>query len=128
MTTPPPPCSCPLSGWCERHQRTKSEHLHHLCQTDERYRANWDKEAPKQGVAAKAASLSSAVGKWIAAGRPVRNQDEIDSAFDVCKGCEFYKPAGAESGSCGKCGCYVNRRGMLNKIRMATESCPVGKW
>ena len=125
MTTP---CDCPLAGWCDRHKREKTPHLHKLCQTDERYRSKWDKEAPKQSAIAKAARLTTAVGKWMAAGQPVRNQDEIDIAFATCGTCEFYKPSSDDSGTCGKCGCYVNRRGMLNKIRMATESCPIGKW
>lgn len=73
------------------------------------------------------AGLAGAVVKWIAAGSPVRTQEQIDAAFDICKSCEFFKGEG-DSGTCQKCGCYVNRVGVLNKIRMATEKCPDGLW
>jgi hypothetical protein len=122
------PCSCPLAGWCERHQRKKTPHLHHLCQTSAQHRLKWDKDPPLKKLVRKASKLGKAVKKWMAAGAPVRTQPEIDAAFSICHACEFFQPLKHESGTCQKCGCFVNRNGLLNKIRMATESCPEGKW
>jgi len=41
-------CECELAGWCERHQRMKSDRMLHLCKTDARYRASWSGAKPEQ--------------------------------------------------------------------------------
>lgn len=38
----PKECSCPLAGYCERHSIKKTEHWHHLCQSNDSYREVWD--------------------------------------------------------------------------------------
>lgn len=35
-------CECKLAGWCNRHQRTKTDHLLHLCQTRDDYFNLWE--------------------------------------------------------------------------------------
>lgn len=35
-------CECPLAGYCARHKRNKTQHLHRLCQTDQRYFNYWE--------------------------------------------------------------------------------------
>ncbi len=35
-------CTCPLAGWCERHQVVKHKTWHKLCQSHAKYRAAWD--------------------------------------------------------------------------------------
>lgn len=35
-------CTCPMAGHCARHGVEKSEHWHHLCQTNPKYRSAWD--------------------------------------------------------------------------------------
>jgi len=69
-----------------------------------------------------------ALSRWIKAGRPVREEAEIEQIFETyCKPCEAYD---VESSSCCHCGCRVNlmKAATLNKIAMATEECPLGKW
>ena len=47
-------------------------------------------------------------------------QDIIDKRWDECQKCEFLlKP----TNNCKKCGCF-----MAVKTRVATASCPIGKW
>lgn len=46
-------CTCPVAGYCARHNREKPEHLHRLCQTDQRYFDLWD-NPPHRGVKAAA--------------------------------------------------------------------------
>jgi hypothetical protein len=36
-------CECPVAGWCNRHNMTKTEHLHRLCRTDGGYFGLWEK-------------------------------------------------------------------------------------
>jgi len=69
-----------------------------------------------------------ALSRWIKAGRPVRCEEEIKQIFEsFCEPCEAYE---GESSFCLHCGCRVNlaNAAMLNKIAMATEECPMGKW
>ena len=67
-----------------------------------------------------------ALSRWIKAGRPVRSEADIEWIYEMyCKPCEVY-----ENGKCDHCGCAVNllRSATQNKIAMATEECPLGKW
>lgn len=36
------PCTCPLAGWCNRHNVDKPKVWHQLCQTRDNYRKAWD--------------------------------------------------------------------------------------
>ncbi len=50
----------------------------------------------------------------------IYDQDVIDKRWDECANCEFLiKP----TNNCKKCGCF-----MKAKTRVATASCPIGKW
>ncbi len=66
-----------------------------------------------------------ALACWTAAGMPTRKQAEVERLEAICRECGHY-----HKGRCAKCGCCVNKSkvAVLNKIRMATESCPDGKW
>ena len=69
-----------------------------------------------------------ALSRWIKAGRPVREEEDIRRIFETCcKPCEAYD---AQSSVCRYCGCRVNlvKAAPLNKIAMATEECPIEKW
>ncbi|MFA5056484.1 MAG: hypothetical protein WC485_00085 [Opitutaceae bacterium] len=68
--------------------------------------------------------------RWYKAGRPKRSQEEVEQIYNTfCRPkprpCQYFV-----DGKCSKCGCNVNlsKLTVLNKIKMATESCPVGKW
>ncbi len=69
-----------------------------------------------------------ALSRWIKAGRPIRNEDEILDIFTThCQGCEYLDE---NYGRCKICGCHVGTATspLLNKIAMGTEHCPEGKW
>ena len=79
-------------------------------------------------LATRAIRYSRAVRRWIAAGRPERSEEEVRRIHETyCEPCEQFDETRQ---ACVICGCRVRRRGvtLLNKIRMATESCPLGKW
>lgn len=72
-----------------------------------------------------------AVANWISRGRPKRSDDEVRELFAICTACTpHFRPNNESVGSCGLCGCRLSIGGsaMTNKLRMATESCPDGKW
>jgi hypothetical protein len=71
-------------------------------------------------LAKQITNVTLATLKWVAAGRPIRSKEEQAAILETCKGCEFYM---LDKGRCSKCGCYLKQ-----KIKMATEACPVGKW
>lgn len=68
---------------------------------------------------------ASALSKWAAKGFPRRSQKEVERIErECCIPCEKYV-----NGKCGECHCKVNKGpAVVNKIRMATEDCPLGKW
>lgn len=66
-----------------------------------------------------------ALARWTAASMPTRNQAEVERLETICVACEHYR-----NGRCARCGCCVNksRVAVRNKIKMATENCPIKKW
>lgn len=104
------------------------------CRCGRRY--DWDGEIvwnpgssddPPRRIAAttKAFRYAEALARWVKAGRPVRSTEEVDRILDICQACEYY-----ENETCQKCGCVIRKKpaAFRNKLKMATESCPVEKW
>ena len=73
----------------------------------------------------KLGHYARALRAWRAAGYPVRSDAEVAAIVAICQACEKF-----EAGHCQICGCAVNERrwAVANKARMATETCPLGKW
>lgn len=71
---------------------------------------------------------TSAIQRWVAAGRPTRTAEQIKSIFeDHCNKCDMYD---REKNSCKNCGCSLATTGnpLTNKLAMGTEKCPLGRW
>ena len=67
---------------------------------------------------------AAAVVRWIAAGRPVREDSEVERIAEICRACPEF-----ERGRCRVCGCrLLGRSALVSKVRMATEHCPHGYW
>ncbi len=74
----------------------------------------------------KAVRYGKAVKRWIAAGRPERSDEEVNEIYEtLCQPCQHFNGK-----SCKICGCRIKRSGqaLANKVRMATEHCPIKKW
>lgn len=72
----------------------------------------------------KAGRYLSSSMDWVAAGAPIRTDEETARTFELCKACDHYR-----DGSCDVCGCHVGTgSGLTSKNRRATEHCPLGKW
>ena len=97
----------------------------------------------KEGTSALGLSVGlvnrwkDAVIKWNRAGRPVRTDEEVASCLAVCVANDVKTEGGRKcyttswiGGRCKQCGCRVNEGSIpvANKIRMATEDCPLGLW
>jgi hypothetical protein len=78
------------------------------------------------------AAYAKEIRRWQKAGRPIRSDAEVERLYVLCSSqtepCRFFKPPRKEGkkGRCLLCGCRINigRYGLLNKLRMATTSCP----
>jgi hypothetical protein len=69
-------------------------------------------------------NFSQALARWALAGMPRRSQPEIDERLAICQTCEYLKHQ-----HCQKCGCAcVETNRLMNKLALATERCPLGKW
>jgi hypothetical protein len=82
------------------------------------------------GVVTLGVHYVSAIARWVAAGRPTRSQERINEILTtICDAkpvpCEKFK-----DGACSSCGCKINANpsALRNKLAMATEACPLGKW
>ena len=76
----------------------------------------------------KVMNYFGAVRRWVASGRPTRTPDEIKELFEThCQGCDMYD---AEKHACKSCGCNIAPVGdpLDNKLAMATEHCPLGRF
>jgi hypothetical protein len=86
-------------------------------------------EAPETpALAQQAKNYWKAVKKWIAAGRPTRDNSEVKKIHaNYCLRCDWYDK---DSERCKGCGCKVKPAGkaLLNKVKMATEHCPRDFW
>jgi len=71
-----------------------------------------------------AVQLAKATARWVAAGSPVRSEERIREIHAICEGCDKYFEQRPGWGKCKVCRCRLNITGKLNKILMATESCP----
>lgn len=76
----------------------------------------------------KISNYASAVRRWVAAGRPVRSDKQVAEIYENhCSGCQMFD---AEKQACKSCGCAVSKGSfpLTNKLKMATESCPLGRF
>lgn len=80
----------------------------------------------------KVVRYASSTENWIKAGSPVRTDEEVETILKICQSneCKQFQPHNdGQTGVCRVCGCELNKMGgLVNKIRRATESCPLGKW
>lgn len=97
---------------------------------------------PLPSLAEQASHYGVALVAWVKAGRPVRDDSEVELIFHICEQCpKFVK----EENKCSVCGCNVKGvkgdedflqkfltvihvEAIRNKAMMATESCPKGEW
>jgi len=87
---------------------------------------NWEAmpECPGPTAAQKVWSYAAAVSRWITAGRPERNHEEVQQLLAICQKCHFFA-----DNTCRKCGCRLaGRNALVSKLKMATEHCPIGRW
>lgn len=67
---------------------------------------------------ARVANASRAAGRFVAAGLPLADEALRASRLATCGDCPFL-----DAGRCRLCGCWT-----AAKARLATESCPDGRW
>ena len=64
--------------------------------------------------------------RWVADGRPVRSGESVEALRSICRECRFF-----DGNICThkKCGCNVAQGHWWgDKLRWATEHCPIKKW
>ena len=76
----------------------------------------------------KVTNYFGAIRRWAALGKPTRSQEEINILYeDHCKKCERYDE---KKHACKNCGCSVSTDSspLSNKLAMASEHCPLGRF
>jgi len=78
------------------------------------------------------AAYREAMARWRAAGKPRRWKAGIEAIFSICAACPEFDRIAPWRGRCKVCRCYLGRHKhkwwQANKIALATEHCPLGKW
>jgi hypothetical protein len=75
-------------------------------------------------ISQQAASLGKSLLNWTSSGLAPTPPDALAERTGICKACpEWDSSALGGTGRCAKCGCST-----WAKLRMSTESCPLGKW
>jgi hypothetical protein len=70
------------------------------------------------------ARFGHAAGRFIRHGAPTTPPEALATREATCRACDQWDASALNStGRCRKCGCST-----WAKLRMATESCPIGKW
>jgi hypothetical protein len=69
-------------------------------------------------------SAAVAAAKHVATGMKQVDEETYKKRRETCDACEHHEPV---QDRCLKCGCYLEAA-LLKKLRMASESCPIGKW
>ncbi len=104
----------------------------HCCGRDEYDPTLFDDGTPPPPppLVTRAARYVSAFTRWILAGRPTRDDAAVDQLFAAhCGPCPLFTGE-----LCRVCGCAVgdvsreSASRVANKLRWATEHCPLGKW
>lgn len=94
-----------------------------------------DEPTPTSGEAPQYPNLGlqlwmykAALSRWNKAGRPTRSPERVEEILEThCKRCDWYDPTKKR---CKGCGCKVTNGAVavINKIKMATETCPKNIW
>lgn len=91
-------------------------------------RCNTETREHEARLGEKVMNYFGAVRRWVAKGKPTRSAEEIKKLFEEhCKGCERYDKA---KHACKNCGCAVSTDSspLVNKLAMASEGCPLGRF
>ena len=69
-------------------------------------------------------NFATAMFRWASTGMPRRTQAEINDRLAICQSCPHFV-----ENHCRVCGCpCVETNQLINKLALATEACPLGKW
>lgn len=75
-------------------------------------------------LAQRVGRYAVALGRNALAGFEQSSPETITRRLAICHACEHF-----DAGVCSHCGCNCNASGgLFNKLALATESCPIGKW
>lgn len=82
-----------------------------------------EKPVEQPSLWARGVNFAGAMTRWAGSGFQTRKRDEIEKRLAICQGCEFLS-----NDACSKCGCPCTGDGVFDKLVIATERCPEGKW
>ena len=80
--------------------------------------------APLPPLLIRGLNFAAAMARWAGSGFPIRSQQQIDERLAICQACP-----NLQQNHCSLCGCAcVENQQLMNKLAIATEKCPIGKW
>lgn len=118
--------SCPFRYACTEGHKCSITNL--LVDQEVCGRCDKDTRKHEAKLGEKVRNYFGAVRRWVANGKPSRSEEEIKELFEAnCQGCERYDE---KRHACKNCGCAVSTDAspLANKLAMASEHCPLGRF
>ena len=95
-------------------------------------RVNMGEPVRRPTLPVRISNYLGALIRWAHASYPERSQQQVQAILEVCRGCRHFKATADLSHACEHCGCgglpSKWTGGLVEKITMRTESCPLKKW
>jgi hypothetical protein len=84
-------------------------------------------DRPDPPLYIQAAHYAQAVTRHVLTGAQTRTDEEVQRLLLICQSCPRYNQQRGYCTVCG-CRCNANRNAFTNKVRMASQDCPLNKW
>jgi hypothetical protein len=94
-----------------------------LYHNDQRYKVLWD-GADLPPITQQIGTLATSTARYMASGFLKVPLEVLQTRRQICQTCDRWD---SDQNRCRACGCYLEAK-FLNKLRMASESCPIGRW
>lgn len=118
---------------CGLRVRTTNIHsIHHPCPGTPRLPLETpptliQKPQPYPTLAKQATTYLKAITTHLSTGSQTRTDAQVAHLLTICQTCEKFDPTHQRCLLCG-CRCTTSPSPFLNKLRMASQKCPLKKW
>ena len=115
-----PPCEYRVGAMCAVTSLEINSEICNRCVTETK--------AAQATFTDKVGNFTLAIKRWVVMGRPVRSDARVLEILENhCHKCSMFDH---EKQACKSCGCSVNKSSfpLGNKLKMATEECPLGQF
>lgn len=82
---------------------------------------------PLPPLPARVRHYAAAVVNYAVGGFQSRTEAEVERLLAICRACDRFNERRQSCSLCG-CRCHSGGGALTNKLKMATERCPINRW